>query len=79
MQWGQNGRAQALQALLMAGAAWVLSGCATMQPEVQNAAATGPEETKAVLCVGNSFFYYNSFACCKVPKICSIKLILTGG
>ena len=60
MQWGQKGYVQALQALLLAGAAMVLGACATTQPEVTKAAATGPEETKAVLWVGNSFFYYNN-------------------
>ena len=59
MQWGQNGRWKTMQALLMAGAALVLTACATTQTEVK-AAAKGPEETKAVLWVGNSFFYYNN-------------------
>ena len=62
-QWGQmrqQGYVKALQAVLMASAALVLSACATTQPEVKKAAVAGPEETKAVLWVGNSFFYYNN-------------------
>ena len=62
-QWGQmrqQGYVKALQAVLMAGAALVLSACATTQPEVKKAALPRPEETKAVLWVGNSFFYYNN-------------------
>ena len=50
---------KALQAALMAGAALVLNACATTQPKPQQA-VTAPEETKAVLWVGNSFFYYNN-------------------
>ena len=60
MQSGQNGHTKALQALLMAGAALVLTACATIPPEVKKAAVGGHEETKAVLWVGNSFFYYNN-------------------
>jgi hypothetical protein len=43
----------------MAGVALGLTACATTQPEMKKA-ATGPEQTKAVLWVGNSFFYYNN-------------------
>lgn len=50
----------ALQAALIAGATLVLAGCATMQSDKPKAGSTGPEQTKAVLWVGNSFFYYNN-------------------
>ena len=52
---------KALQAALLAGAALVLSACATTQDAAKpTAAASGPEQTKTVLWVGNSFFYYNN-------------------
>ena len=52
---------KALQAALLAGAALVLSACATTQDAAKPvAAASGPEQTKTVLWVGNSFFYYNN-------------------
>jgi len=52
---------KALQAALLAGAALVLSACATTQDTAKPAAtASGPEQTKTVLWVGNSFFYYNN-------------------
>ncbi len=53
---------KALQAALMAGAALLLSACATtaMTAPEPSKAASGPEQTKAVLWVGNSFFYYNN-------------------
>ena len=56
MNWIQI---KALKALLAIGAAWLLSACATTQP-LLNAAVAAPEQTKAVLWVGNSFFYYNN-------------------
>ena len=57
MKWTQL---KALQAVLIAGAALLLNACATTQPQVKVALVTGPEQTKAVLWVGNSFFYYNN-------------------
>ena len=62
MQRRNTGHIKALQAALMAGLALLLSACATTAttaPEPQKA-ASGPEQTKAVLWVGNSFFYYNN-------------------
>jgi hypothetical protein len=52
----------ALQAVLLAGAALVLSACATTQDAARPvaAAAPSPGPTKTVLWVGNSFFYYNN-------------------
>jgi hypothetical protein len=57
MQWTPI---RALYAALIAGATLLLSACATVPPTVSKAAASGPEQTKAVLWVGNSFFYYNN-------------------
>ena len=54
MQRGNRGHIKALQVALIAGAALVLSACASTQPAVQKAAVTGPVQTKAVLWVGNS-------------------------
>ncbi len=54
------GYIKALQAALLAGVALVLSACATVQPQLKAAADIGPAQTKAVLWVGNSFFYYNN-------------------
>jgi hypothetical protein len=57
---------KALQAVLIASAALVLSACTTTRLDVSDlskvpkAAANGPAQTKAVLWVGNSFFYYNN-------------------
>lgn len=52
---------KALQAALLAGVALVLSACATTQDAAKPAAAaSGSEQTKTVLWVGNSFFYYNN-------------------
>ena len=44
-------------ATVMAGAALLLGACASTAPATP---APGPEQTKAVLWVGNSFFYYNN-------------------
>ena len=57
MKWTQN---KALLAVLLTGATLLLNACATTQPVAQQAAVAGPEQTKAVLWVGNSFFYYNN-------------------
>ena len=57
MKWTQL---KPLQAVLMAGAALLLSACASTQPAVKAATVAAPDETKAVLWVGNSFFYYNN-------------------
>lgn len=52
---------RALQAALLAGVALMLSACATTQDAAKPAAAaSSPEQTKTVLWVGNSFFYYNN-------------------
>ena len=56
MQWNYF---KVLQAVLTAGAALVLSACASPPTAMQKATGV-PEETKAVLWVGNSFFYYNN-------------------
>ena len=45
--------------LLLAGVVLVLTACASTSTTAP-AAAAGPEETKAVLWIGNSFFYYNN-------------------
>ena len=47
-----------IRAAALVGAALLLGACATAPPLTP--AATGPEQTKAVLWVGNSFFYYNN-------------------
>jgi hypothetical protein len=60
MQRKNSGYIKALQAVLMAGVALVLSACATTRPETQKAAVTGSEQTKTVLWVGNSFYYFNN-------------------
>jgi hypothetical protein len=57
MQWAQI---RALYAALITSATLLLSACATVPPNVPKAAVSGPEQTKAVLWVGNSFFYYNN-------------------
>ena len=57
MKWTQL---KPMQALLMVGAALLLSACASTQPAVKAATVAAPDETKAVLWVGNSFFYYNN-------------------
>ena len=57
MKWTQF---KSLQTVLMTGVALLLNACATVQPEAQKVAVAGPEQTKAVLWVGNSFFYYNN-------------------
>ena len=57
MKWTQI---KALQAVLLTGAALLLGACATTQPAAPQAVVAGPEQTKAVLWVGNSFFYYNN-------------------
>ena len=49
-----------LQSTLMTGVALVLGACAAMPQDTQKATASGPDLTKAVLWVGNSFFYYNN-------------------
>ena len=52
---------KALQAAILAGSALVLSACATTQEVAKPAtAAAGPEQTKTVLWVGNSFYYFNN-------------------
>lgn len=57
----KNGRfSSALPALFLVAAALLLSACATTLPAPKQAVVTGPDETKAVLWVGNSFFYYNN-------------------
>jgi hypothetical protein len=43
-----------------AATAFVLAGCATTQSSPQKAMVSESEQTKAVLWVGNSFFYYNN-------------------
>jgi hypothetical protein len=50
----------ALKAMVLAVAALVLSACSTTQQSAPKAAVAEPEQTKAVLWVGNSFFYYNN-------------------
>ncbi len=50
----------ALKAALFTSIALALASCSTIQPSVQKAANTEPEKTKAVLWVGNIFFYYNN-------------------
>ena len=57
MKWTQI---KALQAVLLTSAALLLNACASTQPAAQQAAVAAPEQTKAVLWVGNSFFYYNN-------------------
>jgi hypothetical protein len=57
MKWGL---VQTLNAVILASAALALSACSTTQPSAQKAVAAEPEQTKAVLWVGNSFFYYNN-------------------
>ena len=47
-------------ALLLAGAALALSGCATPTPPPAARAATPASPPKTALWVGNSFFYYNN-------------------
>jgi hypothetical protein len=49
-----------LNAALVATAALALAACSTTPPPTQKAAAAESEQTKAVLWVGNSFFYYNN-------------------
>jgi hypothetical protein len=62
----QHNYFKVLQAMLVAGAALVLSACTTALLDVSDlskvpkAPANGPAQTKAVLWVGNSFFYYNN-------------------
>jgi hypothetical protein len=48
----------ALKAVLFTSIALAVTACSTIQPSAQKAAS--PEQTKAVLWVGNSFFYYNN-------------------
>jgi hypothetical protein len=50
----------ALKAMVLAIAALVLSACSTTSPSAQKTAVVESEQTKAVLWVGNSFFYYNN-------------------
>ena len=57
MKWTQI---KALQAVLLTSAALLLNACASTQPAAQQAAVAALEQTKAVLWVGNSFFYYNN-------------------
>jgi hypothetical protein len=57
MKWGL---VQTLNALVLASVALALSACSTTQPSAQKAAVAESEQTKAVLWVGNSFFYYNN-------------------
>lgn len=54
-------RFRTFSALLLAGTALLLGACASIQPATSTGAtASGPEQTKTVLWVGNSFFYYNN-------------------
>jgi hypothetical protein len=48
----------ALKAVLFTSIVLAVTACSTIQPSAQKAAS--PEQTKAVLWVGNSFFYYNN-------------------
>jgi hypothetical protein len=50
----------ALKAMVLAVAALVLSACSTTQQSAPKAAVAESDQTKAVLWVGNSFFYYNN-------------------
>jgi hypothetical protein len=43
-----------------AATAFALAGCSTTPPAAQKSTANEAEKTKAVLWVGNSFFYYNN-------------------
>jgi hypothetical protein len=56
----QLGHIKALNVLFAACAALAISACSTTQPSVPKTSAAEPEQTKAVLWVGNSFFYYNN-------------------
>ena len=47
-----------IRAVALSGVALLLGACATAPAPTP--AASGPEQTKAVLWVGNSFFYYNN-------------------
>lgn len=49
-----------LKTILLVGAVFALGACTTAPPNAQKMAASEPEKTKAVLWVGNSFFYYNN-------------------
>jgi hypothetical protein len=65
MQWQNKGITKALNALLMASVALVLGACALMQPsatqtQTQTQTQAGPDQTKTVLWVGNSFYYFNN-------------------
>ena len=58
MKWTQI---KTLHAVLLTGAALLLGACATTQPTaVQPAASSAAEQTKTVLWVGNSFYYFNN-------------------
>lgn len=50
----------ALKIALFAGVALLLGACSTVPTSAPKAAQAEPEQTKAVLWVGNSFFYYNN-------------------
>jgi hypothetical protein len=50
----------AVKAMALAVAVVILSACSTTPPSAPKAAVAEPEQTKAVLWVGNSFFYYNN-------------------
>jgi hypothetical protein len=52
-------KTNALKIVLLAVVAFALAACSTA-PTMQKAANNEPEQTKAVLWVGNSFFYYNN-------------------
>ena len=60
MPRGNSVSIRALSAALLAGVAVLLGACSTTTPQAQKAAASAPEQTKTVLWVGNSFFYYNN-------------------
>ncbi|MGL4234089.1 MAG: hypothetical protein ACRCWJ_22230 [Casimicrobium sp.] len=51
--------ARALNAALLSTFAFAIAACSTA-PTTQRVASSEPEQTKAVLWVGNSFFYYNN-------------------
>jgi hypothetical protein len=57
MKWGYIA---ALKTALAVSAAFALASCASTQVSTQKTAVTESEQTKAVLWVGNSFFYYNN-------------------
>jgi hypothetical protein len=56
----QQNISNALQAVLFVGAALLLNACANIQPDAAKPTTSESEQTKTVLWVGNSFFYFNN-------------------